>query len=192
MKGNAHQIFQSYLNNIQAKTGKSPDDFKKLAAKKGLLKEGVKAGDIVAWLKKDFQLGHGHAMAIYVFFKGTKDKKEPVEVSIAKHFTGKKAVWKPVFEFLVTNIREFGDDITVAPTSTYLSILRGTRKMAIFQFTAPRMDIGIKLKGVAATKRFEQAHTWNPMMTHRVRVTDGKQIDKELFNWLRSAYEQNA
>jgi Domain of unknown function (DUF4287) len=48
--------FQAYLDNIKAKTGKTAADFKKLAEKKGLLKEGVKAGEIVKWLKEDF--GH--------------------------------------------------------------------------------------------------------------------------------------
>jgi hypothetical protein len=61
--------FQAYLDNIKTKTGKTPDDFKKLADKKGLLKPGVKAGQIVAWLKEDFELGHGHAMAIFAVFK---------------------------------------------------------------------------------------------------------------------------
>jgi hypothetical protein len=68
--------FQAYIDNIKAKTGKTPDDFKKLAEKKGLLKPGVKAGEIVAWLKKDFDLGHGHAMAIYAVFKGVKQAKK--------------------------------------------------------------------------------------------------------------------
>src|SRR6478735_5950008 len=35
-------------------------------------KFGVKAGEIVAWLKKDFALGHGHSMAIFALFKGIK------------------------------------------------------------------------------------------------------------------------
>jgi hypothetical protein len=68
-KGN-EVTFQAYIDNIQAKTGKTPDDFKKLAKKEGLLEPGVKAGAIVAWLKRDFGLGHGHAMAIYATFKG--------------------------------------------------------------------------------------------------------------------------
>jgi hypothetical protein len=67
--------FQAYLNNIQSKTGKSPDDFKKLAEAKGFLKNGalvktVKATEITNWLKDEFELGHGHAMAIYTMFKG--------------------------------------------------------------------------------------------------------------------------
>jgi hypothetical protein len=61
--------FQAYLDNIEAKTGKTPADFKKAAKRKGLLKEGTKAGAVVAWLKKDYGLGHGHAMAIYVILK---------------------------------------------------------------------------------------------------------------------------
>lgn len=69
--------FQAYIDNIKKKTGKSPEDFKKLAEKKeflqnGQLQEGVKAGKIIAWLKEDFDLGHGHAMAIYAVFKGVK------------------------------------------------------------------------------------------------------------------------
>ena len=67
--------FQAYIDNIKTKTGKSPDDFKKLAEKKGFLKKGelvqtVKATEITNWLKSEFNLGHGHAMAIYMTFKG--------------------------------------------------------------------------------------------------------------------------
>lgn len=70
--------FQAYLDNIQTKTGKSPEDFKKLATEKGFLENGklvpsVKAGEIVEWLKKDFDLGHGHAMAMVALFKGKEE-----------------------------------------------------------------------------------------------------------------------
>ena len=69
--------FKAYLDNIKAKTGKSPDDFRQIAEQKGFLQNGelsskTKAGDIVKWLKDDFELGHGHAMAIYALFKGIK------------------------------------------------------------------------------------------------------------------------
>jgi Domain of unknown function (DUF4287) len=67
--------FQAYINNIQAKTGKTPNDFKVLAENKGFLQNGeiiktVKATEITNWLKEEFDLGHGHAMAIYATFKG--------------------------------------------------------------------------------------------------------------------------
>jgi Domain of unknown function (DUF4287) len=69
--------YQAYLDTIKAKTGKGPADFKRLAAAKGFmsgstLRADVKAGEIVAWLKDEFDLGHGHAMAIVALLKGTK------------------------------------------------------------------------------------------------------------------------
>ena len=39
-------MFESYLANIKTKTGKTPADFKALAQKKGLLRSGVKAGEL--------------------------------------------------------------------------------------------------------------------------------------------------
>jgi hypothetical protein len=74
--------FQAYLDNIQANTGKTPDDFRVLAAKKGYadskgLLPGVKAGDILAWLKRDFGLGHGHSMALVALLKSTKKEGDP-------------------------------------------------------------------------------------------------------------------
>ena len=71
--------FQAYLNTIKSKTGKGPDDFRKMAEEKGFsqdgeLKPGIKAGEIVDWLKEEFALGHGHAMAIYALLKGMKNE----------------------------------------------------------------------------------------------------------------------
>lgn len=70
--------FQAYLDNIEAKTGKSPDQLRDLAAEKGLadakgLAPGAKAGDVINWLKADFDLGHGHAMAIVAYLKGKRE-----------------------------------------------------------------------------------------------------------------------
>ncbi len=70
--------FQAYLDNIQAKTGKPPSDFKEMAEAKGFTENGkiksdVKATQITNWLKEEFELGHGHAMAIYALLKGKKE-----------------------------------------------------------------------------------------------------------------------
>lgn len=56
--------FQAYLDNIETKTGKTPNDFIALAKAKGYDDPAAKASTIVQWLKDDFQLGHGHAMAL--------------------------------------------------------------------------------------------------------------------------------
>lgn len=65
--------FQAYLDNIEQKTGKIPQEFIDLAKNKGYDNPAVKSGEVAAWLKEDFGLGHGHAMAlVHVIKKGAK------------------------------------------------------------------------------------------------------------------------
>ena len=71
--------YQAYLTTIKTKTHKGPADFRKLAEEKGFTHNGVlkpetKAAAIIKWLKDDFDLGHGHAMAIYALLKGIKNE----------------------------------------------------------------------------------------------------------------------
>ena len=71
--------FQAYLDNIETKTGKTPNDFVAIAKEKGF---GVdtKAGEIVSWLKEDLSLGHGHAMAlVHVIKNGAKIGEKHVD-----------------------------------------------------------------------------------------------------------------
>ncbi|WP_374392061.1 DUF4287 domain-containing protein [Sphingopyxis sp.] len=70
--------FQAYLDNVEAKTGKSAEDLKAIATEKGLadangLTPGVKATAVTDWLKQDFDLGHGHAMSIVAYIKGKRN-----------------------------------------------------------------------------------------------------------------------
>ncbi len=69
--------FQAYLDNIKAKTGIDAAGFRALAQAKGFTDNGAltpttKAGDVIAWLKSDYDLGHGHSMAIFALLKGHK------------------------------------------------------------------------------------------------------------------------
>ena len=179
------KMFQSYLDNIQAKTGKTPDDFRALAAEKGL----VKNGEIVSWLKTDYGLGYGHANAIAHLIMSTDETKTGPDDQIAAHFAGKKAVWREPYDALAAWIMAFGSDVEIAPAKSYINLVRGAKKFGIVQISTERMDIGIKRKGVAPTERFEAAGSWNAMVTHRVRITDPTQIDAEVLAWLQLAYD---
>lgn len=178
--------FQAYLDNVKAKTGKTPDDFAKLASQKGLAKHG----DIVKWLKSEFSLGHGHATAIAgVVMKKGAPKASPDE-KIGALFGGTKQHWRKPSETVIAKIKKFGSDADVGVGGTYINLLRAGKKFAILQpASSDQLDIGIKLKGVSADKRFEAAGSWNAMVTHRVRIQEPAQLDREVFSWLRRAYD---
>jgi hypothetical protein len=61
--------FQAYIDNIRAKTGKTPDELKALAEQAGVYSPDMKAAELVEWLAREFDLGHGHSMAMWAVFK---------------------------------------------------------------------------------------------------------------------------
>ncbi|MDQ5900489.1 MAG: hypothetical protein QG600_67 [Patescibacteria group bacterium] len=68
--------FQAYLDNIEEKTGKTPQQFIDEAKTKGF-GTNTKAGEILAWLKEEYGLGRGHGMALVHVIKngpGISDK----------------------------------------------------------------------------------------------------------------------
>src|SRR5262249_55178968 len=140
--------------------------------------------------KEDFGLGRGHAMAIVEVLKGVNSPRLDVDERIDRLFSTNKSSWHAPYDDLYAKIKEFGSDVGVDATDSYISLLKGDKKFGVIYVTGNRMDIGIKLKGAPTEGRFEEAGTWNNMVTHRVRITDPKQIDAELVTWLRQAYDK--
>jgi hypothetical protein len=69
--------YAAYMKSIQAKTGKTPDDFYRMAEENGFIRDGkinAKHAELLAWLKQDTGLGHVHANMIIVYLRlRTKD-----------------------------------------------------------------------------------------------------------------------
>jgi hypothetical protein len=67
------------MHNIEAKTGKTPEDFWKTANKLGFIKDGkivATHAKLLEWLKSDSGLGHVHANMVIVYLRlHTNDPK---------------------------------------------------------------------------------------------------------------------
>jgi len=91
----ARPTFKGYMDNIHVKTGKSVQDFWKLATKRGLVKRGkvtAEHSDMLAWLKsEEIGLGHAHAdfVILYLRFRAN-DPKLSAESKKWAHSTGYK------------------------------------------------------------------------------------------------------
>jgi hypothetical protein len=84
--------FQAYLDNIEDKTGLTPRQFIELAHQRGY-DESTKAGAIVEWLKEDYDLGRGHAMAlVHVIKNGAKIDAKHVETT-GSHSDESDTLW---------------------------------------------------------------------------------------------------
>lgn len=175
----------SMIANLKEKTGKSLEQWVKLAASS----KRTKHGELVKFLKDDHGLTHGYAnLVAHRTLKsdaGSSDEGELVEAQYA----GAKAALRPWYDALLAQVSEFGGDVEVAPKKAYVSLRRGKQFAIVQPSTATRLDIGINLKGRAPSGRLEASGSFNSMVSHRVRVSKSEEIDKELIGWLREAYD---
>jgi hypothetical protein len=66
--------YQAYLDAIETKTGKTPQELLDEAASRGYGPE-TKATMVVDWLKEDYGVGRGHAMALFGVLKNQPSRE---------------------------------------------------------------------------------------------------------------------
>ncbi len=64
--------YKAYLDNIYTKTGKTAEDYRKMAEQKGL----TGYSELLQWLKGDCGLGHGHANALILYIRDPESAKK--------------------------------------------------------------------------------------------------------------------
>jgi hypothetical protein len=64
--------YQAYLDAVEAKTGKTPQELLDEAAARGF-SATTAAAEVVAWLRDEYGVGRGHAMALYGVLKKGAD-----------------------------------------------------------------------------------------------------------------------
>ena len=181
-KTSPEKQLESMLNNMADKTGRPLDAWLKLLAPLALEKHG----QIVKWLKSEHGVTHGFANLIANRALASKsDDTDPVDAQYA----GPKAGLRPIYDAVCETVRSFGDDVEVSPRKTYVTLRRSKQFALVQPSTRSRVDIGINLKGTAPGKRLEASGSFNAMVSHRVRITDPSQVDKELERWLKKAYD---
>ena len=108
---------------------------------------------------------------------------------IEDQYKGKENL-RPFYDKLIKEIKGFGKDVEVAPKKAYVSLRRKKQFALIQPSTKSRLDVGINLKGMNPEGRLEASGSFNAMCSHRVRITEGSQANKELVGWLKKAYDE--
>ncbi|WP_394972202.1 DUF4287 domain-containing protein [uncultured Croceitalea sp.] len=176
------KALQTMISNMPEKTGKSLEEWKEILKTKSFTKysEGVN------YLKKEHQVTHGFANTIITLSK--EESQTPVDM-VTEQYKGKEALF-PIYKKLLEAIKPFGNDITITPKKTSVSIIRKRQFVLIKPATKTRIDLGLKLKDKPPTDRLENSGPFGTMCTHRVQITSTSEIDSELIAWMQEAYEK--
>jgi hypothetical protein len=177
---------ESQWRNLEQQTGRSQAHWIALTQAKGLAKHG----EIVAWLKQEFGIGHGYANLVAIRAREAAAGGASAEQDlVAAQYAGAKAGLKPLYDTLISLVQGFGKDVEVAPKKTYASLRRSKQFALVQPSTATRLDLGLNLKGVAPAGRLEASGSFNAMCSHRVRIESASDIDGDVRKWLRQAYD---
>jgi hypothetical protein len=188
MPKSPEEMAASMIANIKDKTGKELPEWISIITTADLAKHG----QIVKHLKTEHGVTHGFANLIARQALEAASGVAPAsgDSLVDTQYGGAKSGLRPIYEDLVERVKSFGGDVEIAPKKAYVSLRRSKQFALIQPSTKTRVDVGINLKGVDPTDRLEPSGSFNSMCSHRVRVTEGEQVDDELVGWLRSAYDK--
>jgi hypothetical protein len=183
------KAYETQIRNIQAKTGRSLDELGAIVRQSGLTKHS----EIRAMLQRDLGLGYGDANSLVHFVlksdggRAAKAKGATTADVLAEIYSGGKAALRPIHEALMAAIDQFGE-FEIAPKKGYVSLRRKKQFAMLGPGSQTRVDLGLNMKGVPATERL-QARPPGEMCQYTVKLARVDEVDAELIDWVKQAYE---
>lgn len=173
------------LENLKEKTGNSLEEWKVLIAKQGLSKHG----EIVKFLKEQHNVTHGYASEIALKALGSDaDSSANADEFIVSQYKGKEHL-KAFYDKLMAEIEGFGGDFNIDPKKTYVSLKRKKQFIILNPASKTRFEIGFNLKGVEPKGKLE-AEKPNGICSHKINLADINDIDAEVIDWIKMAFEK--
>ena len=186
MPSNVDEMTTTMIRNLEEKTGKSLDQWIHIVNESKISKHK----EIVSFLKSEFGLTYGYANLIaHKARESTGEAPKEGEDLVEAQYSGDKGSLRPIYETIILEVSEFGDDQEIVPKKAYVSLRRNKQFAIIQPSTKTRVDISMNLKGTDPQGRLEASGSFNAMVSHRVRITQVEEVDDELFQWLRNAFE---
>ena len=177
------KVTQTMVENLLKNTGKTLEQWIEIVKKQNF----VKHGEIVKFLKEKHEFTHGFANLVAHKTKETDaGSAENTDDLITKQYVGKEH-FKPIYDKLISEIQGFGNDIEIAPKNAYVSLRRKKQFATLNPATKTRFEIGINLKGQEPKGKLEPEKP-NAMCSHKINLTDLKDIDNEVIEWIKTAY----
>jgi predicted transport protein len=179
------QAEKTMMDNLYKNTGKTLEQWIDIVKGQNFAKHG----EIIKYLKDNHSFTHGFANMVAMKARGADAGSfENKDELIDKQYKGKEH-FLSLYNNLLAEILKFGNDIEVAPKTAYVSLRRKKQFSILQPATKTRFEVGINLKGQTPEGRLEEIKTPNAMCSHKINLSGEGDVDKEVINWLRQAYD---
>jgi hypothetical protein len=189
------QYARNVLAAMEKKTGKTYEEWITITQKSGPKTEEERR----AWLKEKHGFGTNTAwwIAEMSVGKGRDAIDEGAYLKLAPKYVEEmyaaKANLRPIHDALIELGRALGPDVKVCPCQTIVPLYRNHVFAEVKPATKTRIDLGFALGDMKPTGRLIDTGGFakKNRITHRIPISDPKEIDAEVRKWLKTAYERD-
>ncbi len=193
------RMLENWLVQMKEKTGRTLEEWLKLIESNGPAGEAQRR----TWLKQTFDLGTNTAwwLAARSVGKGEEDTPQGyLRVApqwVEAMYAGKKSALRPLHDRLVALARSLGPDVKVCPCQTIVPLFRKHVFAQIKPASQKRIDLGLALGALLKQGRTKfparlvdtGGFAKKDRITHRIPLTTPDDIDEDVQNWMRRAYD---
>lgn len=192
MPNTPQDMMRAVIANLPAKTGRSFDEWVTLIREQAIAGRGMsKNGEVVTWLKREYGLGHSTAFILAAEALKPADYVAPTdEQLIDALYAGPKAALRPIFERVLAYVTALGGDVRIETRQSYVAFARAKQFALIQPSTRTRVDLGLVLPSVAPSGRLAASTNFGSgSINRRVALATPDDVDAEIEDWLRQAYD---
>jgi len=188
---------QKWVAELKQKTGRSLDEWLRLIKKSGPKDEKARR----EWLKTEHELGTNSAWWLAERAEGKgSDVDDPdaylaaAERYVEQMFAGSKAALRPIYDEILKVGLKVGKDVKACPCQTIVPLYRNHVFAQIKPTTTKRIDIGFALGDMKPKGRLIDTGGFakKDRITHRIPLESVADIDDEVKQWLKVAYDRDA
>lgn len=183
---------QTQIRNIEASTGKAFPELRALIEAWGPLKYAQRRERIA----QTFSLSLAHADTLGACVDEIQRTEQRAAAGSTwkeeseAWFSGPKAKFLPLFQELAREVQSW-PGVEFSPKKGYLSLRTKKQFATLGPVTGTRLEVGLNGKHFVAGDRLIQLPA-GQICHYQVRLSEGDQVDTQLLDWIRSAYEAAA
>jgi hypothetical protein len=182
---------ESSRKNLFERTGRTLEEWVALVRSKAPAEEKVQA----AWLRSEHGITTNYAQWIVDHAAGRAgaENYKPEEL-VEAMFAGAKSALRPLYDRLLDIGLALGPDVTASPCATIVPLYRAHVFAQLKPSTRTRLDLGLALRDHPAGGRLIDTggYAKKDRITHRIAISSLDDIDDEVVEWMRRAYELDA
>ena len=178
---------QEFIQTAKEKTGRTLEQWLPVVKKSGLTKQM----EITNWLKAEHKLNHLQAQLLAGLYLNNGKPVYQNEASLLDNQFAKCEEMRPLFNAVSEMILKQFPDAQLIPKKTYVSFT-ATREFAAINIKPKEIRLGIDLGDTAFNDTMQKTKLSGPMprISHMAVITDIKQFDKKLIEYLQLSYNR--